>query len=192
MPGPKPSTSTRSRTPRSGCPTTRSAPGTTGRGSVCSPRACSCANSTTPSSATRRAGRRPSVADIYGSAWITNGTGSIILLTGDPGDPIVGFLHLRAPANTVGPYKLIHDQDAGTFDIHDQTDLLSIARASGIHGVTATAAASAIFDATKPTTPQVEKARRRLDKLVDKGLVQRVEGSKGGVQGGTPTVWYAT
>ena len=55
----------------------------------------------------RGAGGGPptSVADVYGSAWITNGTGSIVLLAGDPGDPIVGFRHVRAPAEEVGPFR---------------------------------------------------------------------------------------
>jgi replicative DNA helicase len=30
-----------------------------------------------------------SIADIYGSAWLTNGCGSVILLSGEPGDPII-------------------------------------------------------------------------------------------------------
>ena len=57
------------------------------------------------------------VADIYGSAWITNGTGSIVMLTGEPGDPIVGLRHVRAPADQVGPFQLLHDPDAGTLTI---------------------------------------------------------------------------
>ena len=37
------------------------------------------------------------VADIYGSTWLTSGCGSIILLTGEPGDPIVSFRHVKQP-----------------------------------------------------------------------------------------------
>ena len=128
------------------------------------------------------------VADIYGSAWITNGTGSIILLTGDPGDPIVGFLHLRAPADIVGPYKLIHDQTAGTFNIYHSTDLVVLASASGLNGLTAKDAAVAIFDTTNPTSSQIEKARRKLNALITHGLY-RVDGGKGT---GNTTVWFPT
>ena len=125
------------------------------------------------------------VEDIYGSAWITNGTGSIILLTGKPGDPIVGFLHLRAPSDTVGPFKLIHDQHAGTLDIHHRTDLLALVGANGFNGLGAKAAA-VIFETAKPTSSEIEKARRRLNKLVDEGQLQRVDGTKGGA----PTAWF--
>lgn len=41
-------------------------------------------------------------------------------------------------------------------------------------GVTATAAAAALFEAEKPSRSEVEKARRRLDELKDEGLLSVV------------------
>lgn len=43
-----------------------------------------------------------------------------------------------------------------------------------------------------PDRNAVEKARRRLEKLVDRGLAYRWGGAKGGEQGGSPTVYVAT
>lgn len=113
------------------------------------------------------------VADIYGSAWITNGTGSIILLSGDPGDPIVGFHHLRPPADQVGPFRLIHDQTAGHLSIEHQTDLVELVKAKGADGLTARDAAAVLFDEPKPSRSSKEKARRKLDKLAAQGLLVR-------------------
>lgn len=131
------------------------------------------------------------VADIYGSAWIANGTGSIILLTGEPGDPIVGFRHVRQPANEVGPWRLHHDQDAGQITVHHGIDLAAMA-ADGPDGITAFIAAGALFGADRdgyiPTRADIEKARYKLDKLAGDGLLTRVDGGRG--RGAQPARWY--
>lgn len=134
-------------------------------------------------------GAPTSAADVYGSAWIANGTGSIVMLSGEPGDPLVGFRHIRQPMAEVGPYTLLHDQDAGTMSVFRSTDLVELARAKGVDGLTATEAAAAIFElpnGTKPTAPQREKARRRLDKLTATGLLTRV----GGDTDRAPVAWF--
>lgn len=128
------------------------------------------------------------VADIYGSAWIANGTGSIIMLAGDPGDPIVGFRHVRAPADELGPFQLMHDHDAGMLTIFHSTDLLELVTATGVDGATAKGAAAAIFGIAEPSTGQVEKARRRLMKLTAEGLLACVEGGRG--RGAQPSAWF--
>ncbi|SKS22513.1 Gp153 [Mycobacteroides abscessus subsp. abscessus] len=69
------------------------------------------------------------------------------------------------------------------------TDLVELARAKGVDGLTATEAAAAIFElpnGTKPTAPQREKARRRLDKLTATGLLTRV----GGDTDRAPVAWF--
>lgn len=134
-------------------------------------------------------GAPTSAADVYGSAWIANGTGSIVMLSGEPGDPLVGFRHIRQPMAEVGPYTLVHDQDAGTMSVLHSTDLVELARAKGVDGLTAAEAAVAIFElpnGTKPTAPQREKARRRLDKLATTGLLTRV----GGDTERAPVAWF--
>ncbi len=43
------------------------------------------------------------IDDLYGSTWLTSGVGSVLLLTGAPGDPIVNLQQLKQPADEVGP-----------------------------------------------------------------------------------------
>lgn len=129
------------------------------------------------------------VADVYGSAWLTNGTGSIILLSGEPGDPIVGFKHPRQPAEEVGPLQLLHDQAAGTITVNHQTSLTDMVAHCGPEGLTAKGAAMALFDTDRPSRGQIEKARRRLDRLEQEGLIVCCEGPKGG-PGSPVAVWF--
>ena len=37
------------------------------------------------------------LADVYGSTWLTAGAGSVVLLWGEAGDPIVELTHLGSP-----------------------------------------------------------------------------------------------
>lgn len=106
----------------------------------------------------------PTMDDVYGSTWLTSGCGSVLLLTGAPGDPIVGLHHLKQPADPVGPLKVMHDPDTGRSEVWHTADLAMVARSSP-GGISALEAARMLYDTDKPTLPQKEKARRRLDKL---------------------------
>lgn len=120
-------------------------------------------------------GTRPNtLADVYGSAWITAGAGSVVLLYGDAGDPIVEFRHLKQPAAEVGPYRVIHDHLSGSTDIFHAADLLQLAQACGARGIEAKNAACALFETDRPSAPQVEKARRKLEALTREGHLHRV------------------
>jgi len=128
----------------------------------------------------RKAGgenKKPSkLDDVYGSVWLTAGAGSVILLWGEPGDPVVELLHLKQPAEPLGPWQICHDHTTGRSEIRHQVDLLQLAQTwkpSGTVGLTARAAACALFSTDKPTPSQVEKARRRLEKLRGDGLLDR-------------------
>ena len=120
------------------------------------------------------------MADIYGSTWITSGAGSVVLLWGEAGDPIVSFRHLKQPMDEVGPFHLTHDHASGTTAVQHAADLLELARHGGVHGVTAIAAAEVIFETKRITPAQKEKARRKLEKLVRSGLLTRVDPSAPG------------
>src|SRR6185436_7011481 len=88
-------------------------------------------------------GSKPTaLADVYGSVWITAGAGSVVLLWGEAGDPIVDLIHLKQPAEPVGPMRIVHDHDAGTSAVSDATDLVELAKATGVKGITAKAAAA--------------------------------------------------
>ena len=59
-------------------------------------------------------GKAPTtLADVYGSAWLTAGAGSVLLLTGDAGDPIVRASHLKQPMEPWGPAEMAHDHAEG-------------------------------------------------------------------------------
>lgn len=126
----------------------------------------------------RKAGgdnKKPSkLDDVYGSTWITAGAGSVFVLWGEPGDPVVELIHLKQPMEQVGPYMVLHDHKAGTSQIHHQADLLTMARYQRHVGLNARLAAAALFSTEKPTEAQIQKARRKLASLVDAGhLVMR-------------------
>lgn len=131
-----------------------------------------------------------SVADVYGSTWLTSGCGSIVLLAGEPGDPIVSFRHVKQPAEEVGPWQLLHDQSAGHLSIDFHVDLVDLVKAGGAEGLTAKGAATAITGKESPSRAEVEKARRKLDKLAEAGVLVRIEGRPGGARGGSTTAWF--
>jgi hypothetical protein len=112
---------------------------------------------------------RPTIDDLYGSTWLPSGAGSVLLLSGSPGDPIVGLHHVKQPAAEVGPLKVIHDHEAGRSTVWHAVDLLTLACRSG--GLSALDAAQALFDVDKPSHAQKEKARRRLEKQEREGLL---------------------
>ena len=54
--------------------------------------------------------RLPRLAGERCPTWLTSGAGSVILLNGQPGDPIVSLHHIKEPAAEVGPFKVLHEQ----------------------------------------------------------------------------------
>jgi replicative DNA helicase len=54
------------------------------------------------------------LADVYGSAWITAGAGSVLLIWGEAGDTDVSIRQLKQPGETIGPLTAHHDHEAGT------------------------------------------------------------------------------
>lgn len=57
-----------------------------------------------------------SLADVYGSVWLTAGHGSVVGLWGDAGDELVSFSHLKQPALPVGPFDIRHDHATGQME----------------------------------------------------------------------------
>ncbi|MFZ1175727.1 MAG: AAA family ATPase, partial [Mycobacterium sp.] len=131
------------------------------------------------------------VADVFGSVWLSSGTGSIIMLTGQPGDPIVGFRHVKQPAQEIGPLTLSHDESTGTISILSSTDPVALAKEAGDEGITARALAAVMFDNSKPTKGEIEKARRQLNTLTGEGSLRCIPGTTGGSTGGAATRWVS-
>ena len=125
------------------------------------------------------------LADVYGSAWIVNGAGSVALLYGAAGDNLVEFSHLKQPAEPVGPLKVLHDHARGVSKVHNTADALQMAQAAGEEGITVKEFAQALFDTVTPSRNEIEKARRKLRSLARKGLL--LEGGRPVMGGGKPT-----
>ncbi len=99
--------------------------------------------------------------------------GSVVLLDGNPGDPLVEFRHLKFPVSEVGPMKVSHEQATGLMTVAEQVDLVDVAQAEG--SITVKYAAQLLFGSASPS--EVEKARRKLEKRVVAGkLVKKDEG----------------
>lgn len=132
------------------------------------------------------------LSGVYGSTWLTAGAGSVVGLIGLPGDPIIGLRHLKQPATEVGPLRLSLDETTGTLSVLSGTDSVGLVKSAGDEGLTATEFASMVFDTTKPTKNETEKARRQLARLTGDGKpLTEIPGRKGGADGGTPTRWTA-
>ena len=128
-------------------------------------------------------GKAPTtLADVYGSAWLTAGAGSVLLLTGDAGDPIVRASHLKQPMEAWGPAEIAHDHAKGTSSIHSRVDLLELLALTRVQ--TPQSAARQLYGTEKPTRAEVERARRRLEQLVAGGRAGKRAGRSGGADGG--------
>lgn len=139
-------------------------------------------------------GRAPRhLKDIFGSTWITAGVGSVMLLWGEAGDPIIELHHLKQPMAEVGPHHLRHDRTTGGVNIfHDpDADVIALARSKGRAGINARDAAAATYSVDKPTKAQVEKTRRKLAEYVEKGLLIHQPGSSGQGGRGAADRWLA-
>lgn len=137
--------------------------------------------------------KRPrAIDDLYGNTLIPAGAGSVILLWGTPGDLAVDLHHLKIPADEIGPLKVVHNHVAGEsyIDNAEQIDLMTIA-ARTPEGLTVPQAAHKLFGTspssnTRTARNEREKARRQLDRAVDRGVLTKIS------QGvGTATIYRA-
>lgn len=118
-----------------------------------------------------REGSKPTnVSEVYGSSLITNGAGSVVLLWGDSGDPLIELSQLKMPADKVGPFTIEHDFDAGRMTVERRFDLLQYLRDRPDSSLL-DAARAEHGDAVKAGSNQYKRTERRLRQLVSKGLV---------------------
>jgi hypothetical protein len=122
--------------------------------------------------------RPKSLDDVYGSAWLTGGAGSVLVLwSPEPGSPLVELHHVKAPAHEVGPLEVVVDIDAGDLRLQETVDLLTVVRGTP-KGVSATGGAVILTGKKEPTRGEVQKARRKLEHLRGKGLLSMIDGGK--------------
>jgi replicative DNA helicase len=120
-------------------------------------------------------GEKPTkIADVYGSRWITAACGSILSLWGAPGDPVVELRQLKSPRGDVGPFPVEIDHERGTVERIAGTDILASLRGASA-GLTVKDAAR-LFEGGSDRA-RAEKARRKLEQLVGRGLAHRRDGS---------------
>jgi replicative DNA helicase len=118
------------------------------------------------------------LADVYGSRWLTAGCGSVVVLWGEAGDPIVELTHLKQPADEVGPLTLLHDNQAGTTTVQGATDVVDALGASPVP-LTAKDIAIRLLNVADPQRNDIAKAKRKLDAAVKEGRVRRLETADG-------------
>ncbi|HEY9440904.1 MAG TPA: bifunctional DNA primase/polymerase [Streptomyces sp.] len=121
-------------------------------------------------------GSKPNtLADVYGSAWLTAGAGSVLLLWGSAGDPLIEATHLKQPASEVGPLRVLHDHQAGRSSVIGGGDLVEIVAGFGPSGVGARDIARALYQTDDPSKSEVEKARGKLKRMAAKGDLEVVD-----------------
>lgn len=126
--------------------------------------------------------RKPkTINDMYGSQHLSAGAGSIVILWGEAGGPLVELHHVKMPLDQVGPWDLLHDHSAGTTKVIGKVDLVGLAAAAPI---TAYDAAEVLFGSRDKS--YVERARRKLKSLTEQGRLEVVH--QGG-KGTPPTSW---
>lgn len=136
-------------------------------------------------------GAPKTLGDVYGSTWIAAGAGSVVLLWGAAGDPVVGFVHLKQPAAALGPWKIEHDHVSGLSTIsagpRDPLRLLQ----SAPRGLTSRDLAAALSGHDAPTDSDRRNAQRQLERLVERKLAHRTEPTVGGAGGTSPARYFA-
>lgn len=114
--------------------------------------------------------------DVYGNQRLYSGLGSVVLLWGDPGASIVEFKHLKQPREELGPWNVLHDHNRGLSTVEKAPDALDVIRQNP-QGLTASAIAATVLGVDQPSRNEVEKIRRRLERLTDSGRLQKIGGS---------------
>jgi hypothetical protein len=108
---------------------------------------------------------------------LTAGAGSVVLLWGEPGDPLVELRHLKQPAGEIGPLTLVHDHIAGNISVQRSAELPGLLAAADERGLEVQDAA-VVIHGPRPSRASVEKVRRGLERLVGQGVAVCVDGDR--------------
>jgi replicative DNA helicase len=116
-------------------------------------------------------GKKPTtLEDVFGSTWLTAGSGSVILLWGEAGSEQIELTHLKQPADPIGPLRIEHDHLAGTSTVTTGWDALGYLRLRGSGGASLAEAVQAHHgNPQKPGNSKWKQTERRLRRLVRDG-----------------------
>jgi hypothetical protein len=125
--------------------------------------------------------KKPSTLDdIHGSGNLTRGMGSVLGLWGKAGDELIEVLHLKQPAEPVGPLIVMHDHAAG------RSSVMSVGVTPGKKGDREKAIIARYMNKGGPgivlTMDELEDLGSRptvkeaLDNLVTRGLLSYEQG----------------
>lgn len=134
-------------------------------------------------------GSAPStLAEVYGSIWISSGAGSVFVLIGEAGDSLIELRNLKPVIDPVGPLKVEHNHTTGTSHVLDGLDPLTLLRSSP-SGMTASDLAGLLHNTKKPSENQKEASRRKLTNLCRDGYAEVLE-EVAPARGGRPQKLY--
>lgn len=128
--------------------------------------------------------RRPTIDDLFGSAWIGNGAGSVLFLIREPRS--VELLQVKSPLGEEGAsIRFQHDTKTGTLTVGERDPVVAAVYDAGPAGITTPGVAKWVHDGTEPSDAQIEQVRRRLRQLESLGIVNQRPAGRNKKQGAT-------
>jgi len=131
-----------------------------------------------PRKATQDSGtkRELDLDDVYGSAWLTAGAGSVLLVDGKPGTGEFKFEQLKAPATFVDPQEVVVDYETGELTKNTIRDLEQFLQGIGTPISVSEAVAHQYgmpAEDVDYSSARYRKMARRLDSLAENGKVSK-------------------
>lgn len=116
--------------------------------------------------------------DVYGSAWLTAGQGSVLLVDGKPGSGEFRFTQLKAPATFIDPLEVTVEYETGVLHKNTIRDIETWLKGYGMP-VTVKQAVCHQYGMTEDDvdyeSPQYRKMAKRLKELVAQGVVSQTQ-----------------
>lgn len=120
------------------------------------------------------------LSDVHGGMELTAGAGSVLLVWGEAGDPVVEFIQLKSLMETVGPWTLLHDGSKGrTTRDEGRPDTFTFLQGHPNQWFSVLSITEAVLggeDKKKVSQADKAKVRRKLDKLIESGHVIERDG----------------
>lgn len=113
--------------------------------------------------------------DIYGSTWLTGGSGSVIYLHPGEGGTYT-LAQLKSPVGQKIELSYEHDHRAGTIRPVTAPDLLTIVDQAGQDGITIEHAARCLLRIDTVEPKHRKSLGRKLKELTDEGAVEKIPG----------------